>query len=139
MRRMTLNRIGVLTTLGAGVAMAAMKAFEGEAGARRLEMIKAKYGTAASRVKDEANALFLDAKSMAARVPDDALISARVRAKLKRTLRDEAEKIGIMAADGKVTLFGPAGEKVDALLETLARMRGVTSIENHLESADSVV
>lgn len=139
MSLMTLNRIGMITTLGAGVAFAAMKAFEGEAGARRLETIKAKYGTTTSRLKDEANALFLDAKAMAARVPDDALLSARVRAKLKRSLRDEAEKIGIMAADGRVTLFGPAGEKMDALLETLARMRGVTSIENHLEQADSVV
>lgn len=136
---MTLNKIGLLTTLGAGVAVAAMKAFEGEAGARRLEMLKEKYGPTAARLRDEANAMFLDAKAMAARVPDDALLSARVRAKLKRSLRDEAEKIGIMTTDGKVTLFGPAGEKMDSLLETIARMRGVSSIENHLEPADGAI
>lgn len=134
-----LNRIGLLTTLGAGAAVAAMKAFEGEAGAKRLALLREKYGPTLSRLRDEANAMFLDAKAMAARVPDDALVSARVRAKLKKSLRDEAEKIGVMSTDGKVTLFGPAGEKVDALLEGIARMRGVTAIENHLESRDSVV
>jgi osmotically-inducible protein OsmY len=66
------------------------------------------------------------------RVPD-AVVAERVRSRVGHVVSHPGS-IEIAAQDGRVTLAGPAlTRELDPLLRKVARVRGVTAVENKLD------
>lgn len=66
--------------------------------------------------------------------PEDEVLAARVRARLGR-LVSHPHAIKVQATNGAVAVSGPVFDvEVAALLEGIARVPGVVSVDNHLEA-----
>jgi hypothetical protein len=140
-----MNKITIALT-GAGLGAAAMYLMDPSRGRRR----RARLGEAASHVSHRAH----DIAGMTARdlrhrlsgaaartldrlveegVPADEVLVERVRARLGR-LVSHPGAIDVIANSGTVTLTGPVfAAEVDQLIEGVATIAGVATVENKLE------
>jgi hypothetical protein len=140
-----MNKITIALT-GAGLGAAAMYLMDPSRGRRR----RARLGEVASHVSHRA----LDIAGMTARdvrhrlsgaaartldrlveeaVPANDVLVERVRARLGR-LVSHPGAIDVVASSGTVTLTGPVFEaEVDQLIEGVAAVAGVATVENKLE------
>jgi osmotically-inducible protein OsmY len=93
------------------------------------EQSAAATGTAQPEPEAPAAVLQTDTANTA----DDRLLAERVRAQIRRPLSDP-DAVEVRAREGRITLRGavPATE-LEALLERIADVRGVQSIDNQLE------
>lgn len=130
---------------GVGVGAALMYLFDPEKGKRRRALLRDKFvhvtHSAGEKLdvksRDAANrvqGLVARTKSLltSERVPDT-VVAERVRARLGHVVSHPGS-IDVTVKDGRVTLGGPAlSRELDALLDDVARVRGVTGVENKLE------
>jgi uncharacterized membrane protein len=69
-------------------------------------------------------------------VPEDAVLEARVRARLGRCV-SHPHAVHVLAHEGRVTLSGAVlGPELDDLLRGVSRVRGVSEVENQLDIHD---
>jgi osmotically-inducible protein OsmY len=130
---------------GLGVGAALMYLFDPERGNRRRALLRDKLSHVAHstgqsldvKSRDAANrihGLLARTKSLLTveRVPD-AVLAERVRARLGHVVSHPGS-IEVAVREGRVTLGGPAlARELDALLEEVGRVRGVTGVEDKLE------
>lgn len=130
---------------GVGVGAALMYLFDPEKGKRRRALLRDKFVHVTHstgekldvKSRDAANrvqGLVARTKSLLTRerVPDT-VVAERVRARLGHVVSHPGS-IDVTVKDGRVTLGGPAlSRELDALLDDVARVRGVTGVENKLE------
>jgi hypothetical protein len=93
-------------------------------------------GTTLRDVEHRAHGLAARARAAIADdpIPDDAVLAARVRARLGR-LVSHPGAMEVAAHDGVVTLSGPVFDaEVGQLLDGVAAVRGVRAVENRLDS-----
>lgn len=139
--------------LGFGLGAGAMFLLDPKAGRRRraqgrakavrfghaLEAIATRSNKAAQRRRDRAQGRAHEARArqQPERPVSDEILVERVRAALgRRTSHPRA--IVASARNGRVTLSGPIlAREVDWLLDTVESVRGVKSVENHLEVHDT--
>jgi osmotically-inducible protein OsmY len=130
---------------GLGVGAALMYLFDPERGKRRRALLRDKaFHVAHSagekldvRSRDAANrlhGLLARTRSLLTRerVPDT-VVAERVRSRIGHVVSHPGS-IEVTVQNGRVMLSGPAlARELDPLLSDLARVRGVTGIENKLE------
>jgi hypothetical protein len=140
-----MNKITIALT-GAGLGAAAMYLMDPSRGRRR----RARLGEAASHISHRTQAIAgLTARDMRHRLsgaaartldrlieeetPADDVLVERVRARVGR-LVSHPGAIDVVAAAGTVTLTGPVfAAEVDQLIQGVAAVPGVTTVENKLE------
>jgi hypothetical protein len=140
-----MNKVTIALT-GAGLGAAAMYLMDPSRGRRR----RARLGEAASHISHRAQAIAgLTARDMRHRLsgaaartldrvieeeaPADDVLVERVRARLGR-LVSHPGAIDVVASAGAVTLMGPVFEaEVDQLIEGVAAVAGVATVQNKLE------
>jgi osmotically-inducible protein OsmY len=130
---------------GLGVGAALMYLFDPERGNRRRALLRDKALHIAHATGEKLDVKSRDAASRLhgllartrslltrERVPD-AVVAERVRSRVGHVVSHPGS-IEIAAQDGRVTLAGPAlTRELDPLLREVARVRGVTGVENKLE------
>ena len=145
--RQSTNAFTLLAGIGIGALL--MYFFDPDRGTRRRHMASDQTARslrkAARRLRDQAEgtrnhvrgaAAELRARRRNEMVDDDVLVE-RVRAELGHHVRHTGA-IEVSASGGRVTLSGPVlAREVGDVLTTIAAVRGVRGVENHLDVHES--
>jgi osmotically-inducible protein OsmY len=135
-----LNLIG-----GIGIGIALMYYFDPDRGARRRKLLADQIRSMASQSDDAIGKTSRDLRNrtrglvaetrarLSGETPDDVVLVERVRSAMGRVV-SHPSAIEVAAAHGRVTLRGAVlAHEVDDLLATVAAVRGVADVDNHLE------
>ena len=132
----------------AGVVVGAglMYLLDPQGGARRRALITDKAGHLGSEagermggrardLRNRSRGLLAEARGrMRSDDVSDDVLEARVRSELGHAI-DHAGSITVVAQDGRVMVGGPVAERdLERVLETVRRVRGVTSVDNQLQA-----
>jgi uncharacterized membrane protein len=135
-----------LSTLGGvGLGAAMMYVLDPRHGRRRRALLRDKLVTISCTARDAAGKVSRDLRNRAVgavaevrsrlrrEAVSDEVVEERVRASIGPILR-HSRSVAVAARDGRVTLSGSVlADEVDRLLARVASVRGVTSVEDHLE------
>jgi osmotically-inducible protein OsmY len=134
---------------GIAVGAGAMYMLDPDRGTRRRALARDQLVSAGHSLEDTVSGLSKDARNRAqglahetrARMTEgdveDSVLVERVRSELGRAT-SHPRSVVVSASNGQVTLSGPVlASEVDALVASVAKVRGVKGVENQLDVHDA--